>query len=127
MSPKRITKPVDIYVRVSDVRGRGGESFISPQDQEARCRALAEARGFRVGEVLTDLDQTGSKMRRPQLDEAIRRIEDGISGGIIVAKLDRFSRTLVGGLQTLEQINGLGGAVVVADGEFDTSTATGEL
>ena len=33
-------------------------------------------------------------MSRPQLDKAIARIEDGTSGGIIVAKLDRFARTL---------------------------------
>lgn len=127
MSPKKIALPLDIYVRVSDVRGRSGDSFISPKDQEERCRALAKARAYRTGDVFTDLDVSGGKMRRPELDNAIRRIEEGVSGGIIVAKLDRFARTLVGGLQTLEQINTLGGAVIVADGEFDTSTATGEL
>src|SRR4051794_22838631 len=127
MSPKKIAQPLDIYVRVSDVRGRSGDSFISPKDQEERCRALAKARGYRTGEVFTDLDVSGGKMRRPQLDRAIARIEEGVSGGIIVAKLDRFARTLVAGLQTLERINDLGGAVIVADGEFDTSTATGEL
>jgi DNA invertase Pin-like site-specific DNA recombinase len=127
VSPKRVSKPLDIYVRVSDVKGRAGDSFISPKDQEERCRALAQSRDFKVGEVLTDLDVSGGKMRRPQLDRAITRIEDGTSGGIIVAKLDRFARTLVGGLQTLEQINDLDGVVIVADGEFDTSTATGEL
>ena len=127
MSPKRIAKPLDIYVRVSDVRGRAGDAFISPKDQEQRCRALATARGYEVGLVFEELDVSGGSMRRPRLDEAVARIESGDSAGIIVAKLDRFSRTLVGGLQTLERINDLGGAVIVADGEFDTSTATGEL
>jgi DNA invertase Pin-like site-specific DNA recombinase len=127
MSPKRIAKPLDIYIRVSDVRGRSGESFISPRDQEERCLALARARGYEVGDVFEELDVSGGNMRRPKLEEAIGRIESGVSAGIIVAKLDRFSRTLVGGLQTLERINELGGAVIVADGEFDTSTATGEL
>ena len=36
MSPKRVTAPLDIYVRVSDVRGRAGEGFISPKEQEQR-------------------------------------------------------------------------------------------
>src|SRR5215217_3562852 len=111
MSPKTIAAPLDIYVRVSDVRGRAGDSFISPKDQEERCRALAASRGYKVGEVLTDLDVSGGKMKRPELDNAIARIEQGVSAGVIVAKLDRFARTLVGGLQTLEQINNLGGAV----------------
>jgi DNA invertase Pin-like site-specific DNA recombinase len=127
MSPKKIAAPLDIYVRVSDTRGRGGESFISPKDQEEHCRALAKARGHEVGEVFTDLDVSGGKMKRPALDSAIARIEEGVSAGIVVAKLDHFARTLVGGLQTLEEINSLGGVVIVADGEFDTSTTTGEL
>lgn len=127
MSPKRITKPLDIYVRVSDVRGRAGESFISPKDQEARCRALAASRNYMIGDVFTDLDVSGGKMSRPELDKAIDRVAGGVSGGILVAKLDRFARTLVGGLQTLERIADLGGVVIVADGDFDTSTATGEL
>jgi DNA invertase Pin-like site-specific DNA recombinase len=127
MSPKRVTRPLDIYVRVSDVRGRAGDSFISPKDQDARCRALAEARGYHIGEVFTDLDVSGGKMARPELDNAIARIEEGSSAGILCAKMDRFARTLLGGLQTLERINELGGVVIIADGEFDTSTAQGEL
>ncbi len=127
MSPKKIAAPLDIYVRVSDIRGRSGDSFISPKDQEERCRALAQSRGYQVGEVFYDADVSGGKMKRPELDNAIARIEEGVSAGIIVAKLDRFARTLVGGLQTLEEINALGGVVIVADRKFDTSTATGEL
>src|SRR5204863_1931716 len=64
---------------------------------------------------------------RPAFAEALARIEAGVSGGLIVARLDRFARTLLGGLQTLEQIRAAGGVVLTADGEFDTSTATGEL
>lgn len=66
-------------------------------------------------------------MQRPELDRAMARIRSGESGGIIVAKIDRFARTLIGGLKTLEEIQELDGVVIVADGEFDTSTATGEL
>lgn len=127
MSPKKIVLPLDLYVRVSDVRGRSGDTYISPDVQEERCRALAASRGYEVGVVFLDEDKSGGKMDRPGLNQAIARIEEGVSAGIIVAKLDRFARTLIGGLQTLEKINGLGGAVIVADGEFDTSTATGEL
>ncbi len=90
MSPKRIAKPLDIYIRVSDVRGRSGESFISPRDQEERCLALARARGYEIGEVFEELDVSGGNMRRPKLEEAIARVEAGLSAGIIVAKLDRF-------------------------------------
>src|SRR3954468_4576233 len=82
MSPKTIARPLDIYVRVSDVRGRSGDSFISPQEQEKRCRALARARGYKIGHVFTDRDVSGGKMKRPELDRAIARIAEGVSGGL---------------------------------------------
>jgi site-specific DNA recombinase len=127
LSPKRITRPLDVYVRVSRVGGREGDSYITEAVQEERCRALATARGLAVGQVFTDRDQSGGKMERPAFAKALARIEAGESGGIIVARLDRFARTLLGGLQTLEQIREAGGVVVTAEGEFDTSTNTGEL
>jgi hypothetical protein len=42
MSPeKKPTRPVDVYVRVPGVgdRDRESDSFQSPKQQEARCRA----------------------------------------------------------------------------------------
>jgi DNA invertase Pin-like site-specific DNA recombinase len=127
VSPKKITRPLDVYVRVSRVAGREGDSFISPEVQEEKCRALAKARGLKVGRVFVDLDKSGGKMDRPQFKEALARIESGESGGILVARIDRFARTLIGGLQAINDINEAGGVVLTADGEFDTSTATGEL
>jgi DNA invertase Pin-like site-specific DNA recombinase len=127
VSPKKITRPLDVYVRVSRVGGREGDSFISPEVQEEKCRALAKARGLKLGQVFIDLDRSGGKMDRPEFKKALARIESGESGGIIVARIDRFARTLLGGLSAIENINRAGGVVLTADGEFDTSTATGEL
>jgi DNA invertase Pin-like site-specific DNA recombinase len=127
MSPKKVTLPLDIYVRVSDVKGREGDSFISPKEQADRCHAAAVARGFKVGEVLEELNVSGGKMERPVLNEALERIHDGLSGGIIVARIDRFGRTVVGALDAIEKINEAGGVVITAEGDFDTSTAVGEL
>src|SRR6266571_6551041 len=94
MSPQRKpTKPVDIYVRVSQVRGREGESFQSPKQQEERCRAQLKADGLKAGEVFIDLDQSGAKASRPAFDKAMARIESGRSSGIIVYDLSRFGRS----------------------------------
>ena len=127
MSPRRITRPLDVYVRVSRVGGREGDSFISPELQEEKCRALAKARGLEVGQVFTDLDRSGGKMDRPAFKQVLARIEGAESGGVIVARIDRFARTLIGGLQAVESIEQVDGVVLTADGEFDTSTAAGEL
>lgn len=127
MSPKKIAKPLDIYVRVSDVRGRAGDSFISPDEQEQRCRAAIVSRGLEIGEVFRELDVSGKNMERPELAKARRRIEDGTSGGIVVARIDRFGRTVARALDAIEEIDKAGGVVITAEGDFDTSTATGEL
>jgi DNA invertase Pin-like site-specific DNA recombinase len=127
VSPKKITAPLDIYVRVSDVGGRSGDSFISPKDQEERCRALATARGYAIGQVFTDLDVSGGTMDRPAFNEALARITDGVSGGIIVARMDRFSRTLTGAIHTLEVIEKAGGYLIECDGDWDTSTPMGRF
>lgn len=122
-----MTLPLDIYVRVSRVGGRDGDSFVSPQLQEERCRAMATARGFEVGEVITDLDVSGGTMQRPGLNRALQRIKDGQSGGIIVARLDRFARTLRGALDVLEELERAGGVLVEADGNWDTSSPSGRF
>jgi DNA invertase Pin-like site-specific DNA recombinase len=127
MSPKRISGPLDIYVRVSDVRGRGGDSFISPRDQEERCRALASARGYEIGRVFEELNVSGGDMNRPALNEALDRIRNGASAGIIVARMDRFARTLRGAIETLEKIEDAGGCLIECDGDWDTSTPMGRF
>jgi site-specific DNA recombinase len=127
MSPKRVTKPLDIYVRVSDVRGRAGDSFISPDEQEHRCRAAIASRGLEVGAVFQELDVSGKSMERPELAKVRKRIEAGESGGIVVARIDRFGRTVARALDAIEEIDKAGGVVITAEGDFDTSTAVGEL
>lgn len=63
----------------------------------------------------------------PKLTKAIERVEGGHTDGIAVARLDRFGRTLVDGVQQIDRIHKAGGTFAsVADG-FDISTDTGRL
>jgi DNA invertase Pin-like site-specific DNA recombinase len=121
------SRPFDGYIRVSQVRGREGDSFISPDLQRQQIERWAQLRGVRIGEWHTDLDQTGGKMDRPALTEAIRRIEQGLSAGLAVARWDRFARTLEGALQAIARIDKAGGALAsVADG-IDPTTSMGKF
>jgi hypothetical protein len=43
-------------------------------------------RGARVLEVFEELDESGGRADRPRLEGALRRVESGISQGIVVAK-----------------------------------------
>lgn len=118
---------LDGYVRVSQVRGREGDSFISPQQQRDRITQYVQAYGHELLVVHEELDESGARADRPQLLAAIERVERGEIDGIVVAKLDRFARSLVDGLRMIERIQDAGGTFVsVADG-LDLSTDTGRL
>lgn len=128
MSPdKKPSKPVDIYTRVSRVSVREGESFQSPKQQEDRCRAQLKADGLRVGEVFTDLDESGAKASRPEFDKAMARVASGKSGGIIVYDLSRFGRSTRNVLDGIDMIEAHGAVFVSCAEKFDTSTGTGRF
>lgn len=120
--------PLTGYVRVSQVKGRSGDSFISPRVQEERIRGWCSTHGYTLdGDVLVELDESGARADRPKLIEAMRRVESGQSGGIVVAKLDRFGRSLVDALAMIERLQARGAVFAsVADG-FDLTTDTGRL
>lgn len=117
--------PLDGYVRVSRVGGRGGESFVSPDLQEERIRAYADSRGFEIGTVYRELDRSGTDRERPQFRAVIARVAQHESGGVIVAKLDRFARSAIDALSALTEIQRAGGAFISVEDGFDWSTPFG--
>lgn len=118
---------VDGYVRVSQVDGRRGPSFISPQVQREEIEKWAAFKKVELLSVHVDLDQSGGQTERPGLECALRRIESGETEGIVVAKLDRFSRSLTGALETIRRLDEAGGAFVsVAEG-LDPTTPAGKM
>src|SRR5690349_9687572 len=92
---------LDGYVRVSRVRGRSGDSFISPALQRERIAAWCDAHEHELVEVHEDFDQSGGRRDRPGLTAAIERVEGGLADGIVVARLDRFGRSLIDGLSLI--------------------------
>jgi site-specific DNA recombinase len=117
---------LDAYIRVSKVGGRAGDSFISPAIQRERIEAWAEAHGTSLTWHEPELDVGGGSMNRPIFEEIVQRIRDGRSDGVIVAKLDRFARTLVGALATLEEFERCGAVLVSVADNLDLSTPMGK-
>jgi site-specific DNA recombinase len=118
---------VDGYVRVSTVRGRSGESFISPAVQREQIEAWAKLHDAMIGEIFEELDESGGRSDRPLLLRALERIETGESRGVIVARLDRWGRSLLDGLSSIERIRAAGGTFVSVQDGLDLSTPTGKF
>ncbi len=118
---------VDGYVRVSQVAGRDGESFISPSLQREQIEGWAAKRGAPVAHVFEELDESGGRADRPLLEAAIKRIEDGETDGLVVAYLSRFGRSLVDGLQAIKRITDANGSFVSVQENIDFSGDTGRF
>jgi DNA invertase Pin-like site-specific DNA recombinase len=63
---------LDGYIRVSRVGKRGGDSFISPEDQREKIEGWAKLRGVEIVKWYTDLDQSGGKLSRTRSGAASR-------------------------------------------------------
>jgi DNA invertase Pin-like site-specific DNA recombinase len=113
-----VSQIFDIYIRVSEVGAREGESFGSPDEQEAACRAYADSRGWEVDEAITELDVSGATpVDGRELGRLVRKCEAGESAGILTRHIDRFGRNLVEGMLAYKRLRDCGARLVaVADG-----------
>lgn len=118
---------LDAYIRVSRVAGRSGESFISPKVQREKIELVAKLRGYAIAEWFEDLDEPGTKSTRPGFVRALERVEAGETNGIIVAKLDRFARSVVDAATAINRIRAVGGQLISVDDNFDSSTPIGRF
>jgi DNA invertase Pin-like site-specific DNA recombinase len=116
---------VDGYIRISRVGRRRGERFISPAVQRDEIEAWVSAHGAQLVEVFEELDQSGRRPDRPLLQEAARRIEAGISSGLVVATVDRFGRSELDGLLMIKRVQDAGGHFFSAREDLDLSTDVG--
>jgi site-specific DNA recombinase len=117
---------LDAYIRVSKVAGRAGESFQSPEQQRERIESWAQVHGHTLMWHEPELDVSGGTMSRPVFDQIMQRVRSGQTDGLIVAKLDRFARTLVGALATLEEFERHGAVLVSVADNIDLSTPMGK-
>ena len=85
------------------------------------------SRGHTIAKWHEDLDESGAKAERPGFQDALARIERGETGGIAVAKLDRFSRSVRDAANALRRIDDAGGVFLSADDGLDTSTPIGRF
>jgi site-specific DNA recombinase len=114
-----------IYVRVSkdsQIQDDGG----SLESQEARCRALCEARGWSVGRVYVDGGQSGGTVERPALAELRADVAAGRIAVVVVYAVDRLSRMQADTLALLREFEEVGTGFTAASQPFDTTNPAGK-
>lgn len=113
------------YVRVSTVEQ--AVSGYGLDAQEAAIEEAAKRKGWDLAAVMRDAGESGKTLERPGLRLALEQVARGDVDGLVVAKLDRLSRSVVDFGLLLEWFQEAGATVVALDLGVDTSTPGGRL
>ena len=115
------------YIRVStDEQADSGAGLLAQRDQiEHACLQ----RGWTIEDILEDAAVSGGTPwdERPALSEAIRILAAGGADALMVAKLDRLTRSLLDFVTLMECARTSGWSFVALDLGVDTTTPAGEL
>lgn len=112
------------YVRCST--REQADSGLGLDAQRATIAAAATARGWTVHWV-EDAGYSAKSMRRPGMERALRMLAKGEAQAIVVAKLDRLSRSVQDFAATMDTARKQGWALIGLDVGVDTTTPAGEL
>lgn len=112
------------YLRVSTDEQVG--SGLGLAAQRATLLAEAERRGWQL-ELVEEDGRSGKDLNRPVLSDALDRLDRHQADVLVVAKLDRLSRSVRDFGAVLERAGKRGWSVVCLDLGVDTTTPVGEF
>src|SRR6516162_7305732 len=113
------------YVRVST--DRQAEQGVSLEAQEAKIRAMATVQGAELFEVIVDGGESAKNLNRPGLQRLLGLVDSGKVEAVIIAKLDRLTRSVKDLCNLLELFEKRGVALISVAESLDTASAAGRL
>jgi len=113
------------YIRVST--DEQVESGAGQAAQRTAIETECARRGWTLVETFEDAGASGKSLDgRPQLATALNAVETGQAATLVVAKLDRLSRSVHDAAGLLDRAQRAGWSLVALDLGVDTSTPAGE-
>jgi DNA invertase Pin-like site-specific DNA recombinase len=112
------------YVRVSTDEQRRSAAGLEAQ-REAIMRECRR-RGWELVEVVEDAGYSARDLRRPGVQAAIAELARGKADALVVAKLDRLSRSMLDFTALMAKAQKQGWALVALDCAVDTTTPADE-
>ncbi len=112
------------YCRVStEEQGNSGAGLSA---QREAIRTECERRGWDLDDVVEDRGYSAKNLKRPGVQAALATLERGEADGLVVAKLDRLSRSVIDFAGLMELAQKQGWALVALDLGVDSTTPSGE-
>lgn len=117
------------YLRVST--GEQADSGLGLDAQRACIQAEADRRGWTIVRWIEDAGVSGKSLKRPGIQEALRLLEAPRRtrevDTLVVAKLDRLSRSVADFAAIVGRSRQQHWRLVVIDQDFDASTTNGKM
>ena len=112
------------YVRVStDEQKNSGAGLAA---QRTAIEAECVRRGWQLVSVEEDAGYSAKDLKRPGVQIALETLRRGDAGALVVAKLDRLSRSMLDFTAVMAKASKQGWALVALDCAVDTTTPAGE-
>jgi DNA invertase Pin-like site-specific DNA recombinase len=112
------------YARVSTQEQADSKAGL--EAQKAAIAAEARRRGWTIVETIEDAGYSAKDLKRPGIKRALEELERGRADALVVAKLDRLSRSMLDFTRLMRQAQRQNWALVALDCAVDTTTPAGE-
>lgn len=120
------TNAVVAYIRVSTEEQADSGAGLAAQ--RSAIAAECARRGWSLAALFEDAGASGKSLSgRPGLSAALNELESGRASTLVVAKLDRLSRSLLDFSGLMERSRREGWSLVALDLGVDTTTPSGEM
>ena len=113
------------YVRVST--DKQADRGVSLEAQVEKIRAMATVHDVELVEIITDAGESAKDLDRPGMVRILELVGSRAVGMVIVAKLDRLTRSVKDLAVLLEQFQRRGVSLVSVAESLDTGSASGRL
>ena len=113
------------YVRVST--DKQSEHGVSLEAQQEKIRAMAVVHGVELIEMIVDAGESAKDLARPGMEQVLDMVESKRTEMVIIAKLDRLTRSVRDLATLLDQFQRKGVSLVSVAESLDTGSASGRM
>src|SRR5947207_2586259 len=113
------------YVRVST--DKQADRGVSLEAQAAKIRAMAVVHGAELLDILVDGGESAKSLNQPGMARLLALVDAGEVEAVIIAKLDRLTRSVKDLCTLLERFTRRGVTLISVAESLDTGSAAGRL
>ena len=113
------------YARVST--DKQADRGVSLDAQQEKIRAMAVVHAAELADIIVEAGESAKSLNRPGMLRLLALVDSGKVQTVIVAKLDRLTRSVKDLCELLERFEKRGAALISVAESLDTSSAAGRL